>query len=165
MIELIKRDVQAMVVILVVLALGLVYVSYQYSSVRAQVDELRRDFNSVIVPLATRVSELEDLLVTAEVTIVYGADNFRTETVNLTKGATALEALQRVAVVETKYYPAIPGYYIVSIDGLSENLKARLYWAFYYRRKDMADWVYSEVGAGAYRLEEGDSIKFSYETW
>ena len=111
--------------------------------------------------LEARVEELEGMLVVAMVTIDNGAEN-RTESVHLTKGATALDALERIAAVETRYYAGI-GYYIVSIDGLSEDPGANKYWMWYIWNNDQAAWELVPVGAGGYKLKDGDSIKFSYE--
>lgn len=155
----------ALGVIAVVLALGTVYVGHQAISTATQLDELRSDFDRVIAPLKARISELENLLVTVEVTIDYGgADNLapKTETVHLTRGATALEAFRRVAVVETRFYKGL-GEYVVSIDGVSENPAANKFWMWYLWDEAKGAWELAPVGAGNHKLEDGEKIKFSYE--
>jgi hypothetical protein len=112
--------------------------------------------------LETRIEELEGTIITVGVTIDYGDGNVQIETVHLTKGASALEALRRIAAVKTEYYPML-GDYIVSINGTSENMEANKYWMWYIWDENGASWELAPIGAGSYELEDGDNIKFSYE--
>ena len=72
MIDLIKRETQVITVILVVLALGLIHVGHQVSV------------------LGERIREIEKVVgpITVGVTINYGNENFRTETVRMMLSAT-----------------------------------------------------------------------------
>ncbi len=166
----IKRDVrasaQAIAVIFIVLAMGLIYVGHQMSVAQKEVSELRETTNTIIETmqgiqenLQIQVSELEELIVECGVTIDNGSE-VTTETVHLTKGATALEALRRVAVVETTYYTGL-GEFIDKINGV--GAETGKYWAFYYWSEN--DWRYAEVGAGSYKVKDVDNIKFIYTSW
>lgn len=154
--------------IFVVLAMGLIYVGYQMSVAQKQVSELRETTNTIIGTmqgiqenLQIQVSELEELIVECGVTIDNGTE-VTTETVYLTKGGTALEALRRVAVVETTYYAGL-GEFIDSINGISNNLEAGKNWMWYIWSKNEDTWELAPVSAGGYDLKDGDDIKFSYE--
>jgi hypothetical protein len=144
----IKGSVQAIAVIFVVLGMGLIHVGYQTNVTREQLSDLE-----------IRVSELGGMIVECGVTIDNGA-GATTETVHLTKGATALEALRRVAVVETTYYMGL-GEFIDKINGVGKETGK--YWAFYYWSEN--DWRYAEVGAGSYKVKDVDNIKFVYTSW
>ncbi|MEA1904442.1 MAG: DUF4430 domain-containing protein, partial [Candidatus Hadarchaeota archaeon] len=111
--------------------------------------------------LQIRVNELEELIVECGVTIDNDSEA-TTETVYLTKGATALEALRRVAVVETTYYTGL-GEFIDSINGISNDPETGEYWMWYIWGENEA-WTLAPVGAGSYELKDGDNVKFSYET-
>ncbi len=128
-------------VVLLVMALGLVYLGHS------------------VLALQERVNELEWTIVDVGVTIDNGTA-LKEGTVHLTRGATALDALRRVAIVETQYYPGL-GEFITSIDGLSQDPETSQYWMFYVWNEN--GWVLAPVGAGSYQLEDGDNIKFSYE--
>ncbi len=127
-----------------VLGLSLVYVGYQVSALETQVDQL------------------EWTIITTGVTIDDGTDNIKIETVRLTRGASALEALERVAVIETRYYAGL-GAYVVSVNGTSENHEASKYWMWYIWDDNKMSWGLATVGAESYELKDGDNIKFSYE--
>ncbi len=74
-------------------------------------------------------------------------------------GISALEALKKVAKVETAY----GGGFIVSIDGLASTYRGegsrKLDW-FFYVNGQMA-----ETGAAEYTVREGDRIVFDYHSW
>ena len=159
----IERGVQAIVVIFVVLGMCLVYVGHQASVAQEQFDELEKKTNTIVdalhgiqETLQVRVSELENLIAECGVTIDNGTVA-TTETLYLTKGATALEALRRVAVVETTYYTGL-GEFINKINGV--GAETGKYWAFYYWNEN--DWRYAEVGAESYKVKDTDNIKFIY---
>lgn len=160
------RDIQVIVVIFVVLAMGLIYVGHQMSVTQKQVSELRETTNTISEimrgiqeNLQIRMGELEELIVECEITIDNGT-GATTETVYLTKGATALEALRRIAVVETTYYAGL-GEFVDSINGISNDIEAGKFWMWYIWEKGA--WTSAPVGAGSYKIEDGDRIKFSYE--
>ncbi|TDA30271.1 MAG: hypothetical protein DSO04_06235 [Hadesarchaea archaeon] len=136
-----EEATKALSVVLVVLVMGMVYLAHDVST------------------LHERVRELDRTLVNAGVVIDNGEAEVYHE-VHLTRGATALEALRRVAVVETKYYAGL-GEFIVSINGLSNDPSEGKYWMFYLWKEN--GWEYAPVGAGSYELREGDNVKFRYE--
>lgn len=140
-----EKGIQASLMVSAVLGLSLVYVGYQVSALETQVDQL------------------EWRIITAGVTIDDGTDNIRIENVRLTRGASALEALERVAVIETRYYAGL-GAYIVSVNGTSENHEEGKYWMWYIWDDNKMSWELATVGAESYELKDGDNIKFSYET-
>jgi len=140
---LVGRDVQAVVVVLVVLALALVYVGYGVSV------------------LESRVEKLERSIIEVGVLIDNGA-GVRVETLHLTAGATALEALNRVAVLETKVYPGL-GVSVISIDGISKVPENKMYWIFYTWNREKAGWEPIPVGVGKYRLSDGENFAAVYQ--
>lgn len=162
----IERGVQTIAVIFIVLGMSLVYVGYQMSSAQKQLSDLEKTTNTIIEALQgiqenlqIRVNELDNLIIECGVTTDNGTVT-TTETVFLTKGATALEALRRVAVVETTYYTGL-GEFINKINGV--GAEAGKYWAFYYWSEN--DWGYASVGAGSYKVKDADNIKFVYTSW
>jgi hypothetical protein len=150
---------QAIIVVFIVFALALVHIARQQSLLLEQVSGLQESTSALVENLYPRISELEGLLIECGVTIDNSTENV-THTVHLTKGATALDALRRVAVVETTFYAGL-GEYINSIDGLKENFTANKFWMWYVWENEA--WTLAPVGAGAYELVDGDNIKFSYE--
>jgi len=148
-------------VVFIVIAMGLIYVGYQANKLQGEVNELRSTDSTIIETLYTRVSGLENLIIDCEVTIDNSTET-ATYTVYLTKGATALEALRRVAVVETTYYAGL-GEFIDSINGVTNNTATGMYWMWYVWNENEAAWRYASVGAGSYVLEDGENIKFRYE--
>lgn len=155
----IKSEVQAMIIFFAVLSMSLVYVAYQVNNLQMQIRDLQKTTGTIIEALCTHVSELENLIVKCGVTIDNGTATI-TETVYLTKGATALEALRRVAVVETTYYSGL-GEFVNKINGVGGD--PGKYWAFFYWGEN--DWVYSEIGPGSYKVRDVDNIKFWYTSW
>ncbi|TDA31604.1 MAG: hypothetical protein DSO03_04550 [Hadesarchaea archaeon] len=133
---------KAIVVVLVVMAMGTVYLAYEVSDLRAD------------------LKELQGTILTVDVGVVI--DNGEAELshrLSLAKGATALDALKRVAVVETEHYAW--GEFITSINGLSNNPSEGKYWMFYIWENHQ--WKYASVGAGSYELRDGENVKFKYE--
>jgi hypothetical protein len=157
----IRKEVQALAVIFVVVAMGLTYAAYEVNTLRGEINELRNTHDTIIKALYTQVDELENLIVECEVNID-NSTTTTTHTVYLTKGATALEALRRVAVVETKYYAGM-GEFIVSINGVANDTATGKYWMWYIWNENDANWSYAPVGAGSYVLEDGENIMFRYE--
>jgi hypothetical protein len=155
----VKKETQAIIVVFIVIALALVHIARQQGLLWEQVGGLQESTSALVENLYPRISELEGLLIECEVMIDNGTENVK-HTVCLTKGATALDALRRVAVVETTFYAGL-GEYINSIDGLRENFAANKFWIWYIWENGA--WTLAPVGAGAYELVDGDYIKFSYE--
>ncbi len=158
--RIIKKEVQVAAVFSIVVALGLIYGCQQISDLQGKVNRLESTTSTVVEALYTRVEELENLIVECGVTIDDGSTP-TIGTVHLTKGATALDALRRIAVVETTYYAGV-GEFIDSINGVSNDPGAGKYWMWYIWENE--GWVLAPVGAGNYGLNDGDNIKFSYET-
>ncbi|MEM0090246.1 MAG: DUF4430 domain-containing protein [Nitrososphaerota archaeon] len=157
----VRKEFQAIIIAFVVLSLALVYVGYQVYDLQAQLAEQTKKTDTLIETLVTRIDELKGLILKVEVTIDNGSVK-ETETIWLTKGATALEALRRVAVVETKYFAGL-GEFIESIDGLKNNPEAGKYWMWYIWNEEKLEWEYAPVGADSYKLRDGDKIMFRYE--
>ena len=162
----IERSVQAMIVILVIVGMAAVYVGYQANVAQNHLNDLEKTTNSIIETLQgmqdtlqTRVNELENLIVKCGITIDNGTAT-TTEIVYLTKGAKALEALRRVAMVETIYYAGL-GEFIDKINGIGGETGK--YWAFYHWSEN--EWKYADVGAGDYKVMNADNIKFVYTPW
>lgn len=157
----VKKEVQAVAVVFIVVAMGLIYVGYQVTDLQGQVSELQDTTSTIVETLYTRVSELEELIIECGVTIDNSTET-TTHTVYLTKGATALEALRRVAVVETTYYAGL-GEFIGSINGIANDPDTGMYWMLYIWYESEATWNYASTGAGSYVLKDGENIKFKYE--
>lgn len=155
-----EREMQAIAVTFVVLALGLVYVGHQANDLRGQVNDLQEANSTIVETLYQRMGELEELIIECGVTIDNGAGT-TTHTVYLTKGASALEALRRIAVVETTYYSEL-GEFIDSVNGIGNDPEVGKYWMWYIWGENEA-WTPAPEGAGNYELKDGDNIKFSYE--
>lgn len=83
-----KKGVKASILLTLILGLGLVYLGGQVYS------------------LQNRVDKLDWLVIEAGVTIE-NESGVETKAVHLTRGATALEALQRTATVETKFFSGL----------------------------------------------------------
>jgi hypothetical protein len=112
--------------------------------------------------LGARVEGLEEMMVptTVGVTFDYGDDNVRTETITIMVGATALNALEKIATVEKTYYPQFETYFIDSIDGVANDPDAGYWWTWDIWNEDISDWEHASVGAGVYHLKSGDNIRF-----
>lgn len=136
-----ERSLKISLILFLVLGMGLVYLGDQVNTLQGEVDEL------------------EGTIVTAGIRIDNSTDTIN-ETVHLTKGASALEGLQRIATVGTETYPF--GTYLVSINNVEENINANKSWMFY-KLENQDDWKQLDIGGSQYELEDGDNIKFSYE--
>lgn len=144
----IRRETQAIVVVLVVLALGVIYLGNYVSA------------------LKTRVDEIDWLVIETSITIDNGTD-VRTETVHLTRGGTALEALNRIATVETEVYSF--GVSVTAIDGLRKDKwdSEGMFWYFYTWNEVKNNWEPIPVGVGKYELSDGENFKavYEYHSW
>ncbi len=146
----VSKESQAIIIAFIMLSLALVYVGYQVYALQMQLAEQ-----------AENINELRGLLLKIEVTIDNG-NATKTEVIWLTKGASALEALRRMAVVETKYFSGL-GEFIESIDGIRNDPEMGKYWMWYIWNEEKAEWEYATVGAGSYKLRGGERIMFRYE--
>lgn len=70
-------------------------------------------------------------------------------------GLTAIQALERVAKVETRY----GGRYVQAVDGIAGSLSARRDW-FYF-----VNGLEADRGAAEYRLHAGDVEWWDYRSW
>jgi hypothetical protein len=138
----VERSVQAVAVVFIILALGMIYLGSQVNSLQG------------------RVEKLEWMVIKVSVTIDNGSGS-RTEVVYLTRGATALEALNRVAAVGTKLYSF--GVFVTSIDGIANVPENHMYWMFYTWNAKENKWGAIPVGVGKYELSDGENFKASYE--
>lgn len=129
-------------IIAIVLGLGLIYLG-------SEVQNLQGD-----------VKELESRIVEAEIIIDNGTAEV-SEKVQLTRGATALEGLERVATVKTKHYGGM-GEMIRSINGVSNNRTSGKFWLIGYRNSTAGEWKSMTVSASEFELNEGQDILFWY---
>lgn len=157
----VRKEFQAIIIAFVVLSLALVYVGYQVYGLQVQLAEQTKKTDTLVETLVARIDELRGLLLKVEV-IIDNGNATKTEVIWLTKGATALEALRRVAVVETRYFAGL-GEFIESIDGQKNNPEAGKYWMWYIWNKEKLEWEYAPVGADRYKLKDDDRIMFRYE--
>lgn len=115
------------------------------------------------------MSGLEDLMVpiTVGVTIDYGDGNIKTKDVSIVCGATALDALEKIADVKKTYYPNQGTYFIDSINDVANNPGVGKYWMFLIWSAETSKWEYAPQGAGLYILKNMENIMFKYEipTW
>ncbi len=75
----------------------------------------------------------------------------------LVEGKTALDLLQKTAAVVTKGQKE--NAFVVEINGKKAEEKNKEYWAFYINGK------LSAVGAGSYKLKNGDKIEWKIENY
>lgn len=122
-----KKGVKASILLTLILGLGLVYLGGQVYS------------------LQNRVDKLDWLVIEAGVTIE-NESGVETKAVHLTRGATALEALQRTATVETKFFSGL-GLKITTINGVKENQSTNKYWMTYRLNENEGEWKLLNIGA------------------
>ena len=94
-----------------------------------------------------------------EVRVIVTQDNstlMRDESVILDDGSTAMDALQQVATVETKY----GGGFVEAIDGVRTQYPETNKDWFYYVNE-----VSPNVGAAAYILHDGDVVHWDFHEW
>jgi len=94
-----------------------------------------------------------------EVRVIVSQDNstlIRNELVTLDNGSTAMDALQQVANVETKY----GGGFVGAIDGVHTQYPGTNKDWFYYVNE-----VSRNVGAAAYILHNGDVVHWDFHEW
>jgi len=94
-----------------------------------------------------------------EVRVIVSQDNstlIRNELVTLDNGSTAMDALQQVANVETKY----GGGFVGAIDGVHTQYPGTNKDWFYYVNE-----VSPNVGAAAYILHNGDVVHWDFHEW
>jgi len=94
-----------------------------------------------------------------EVRVIVTQDNstrMRDELVTLNSGSTAMDALQQVATVETRY----GGGFVGAIDGVRTQYPGTNKDWFYY-----VNGVSPNVGAAAYILHDGDVVHWDFHEW
>ncbi len=94
-----------------------------------------------------------------EVRVIVTQDNstlMRDESVTLDDGSTAMDALQRVATVETKYV----GGFVEAIEGVRSQYPGTNKDWFYYVNE-----VSPNKGAAAYILHDGDVVHWDFHEW
>ncbi len=75
----------------------------------------------------------------------------------ITIGKTALDLTREKAIIKTKGEGA--NAYVTEINGIEAQVSKKEYWAFYVNGK------MAEVGAGSYKLKEGDKIQWQIEKY
>lgn len=92
-------------------------------------------------------------------TINYGNGTLKTtKSVYLSIGANVLDALNAVATVNISY--STYGVYIYAVNNVLNNKNGNnLYWQYY------INGVYAIVGADQYKLNDGDQIKWVYQSF
>jgi hypothetical protein len=84
----------------------------------------------------------------------FSQELMRDELVTLDDGSTAMDALQQVAIVETK------GGFVQAIDGVRSQYPGTNKDWFYYVNE-----VSPNVGAAAYILHDGDVVHWDFHEW
>ncbi|MBI5229581.1 DUF4430 domain-containing protein [Candidatus Micrarchaeota archaeon] len=80
-----------------------------------------------------------------------------TKTVEVEKGATALEAFQKAASLNVTYYSGM-GAFVTGVNGLEQDAKKGRFWQYYVNGK------LAPVGVNNYRVEKNSTIlEFRYE--
>jgi len=111
------------------------------------------------VKYRTENNNNDDVIVLA--IIDYGTlkqENYEEHNVSTTRGNTALQVFNEIAVLNLVNYSF--GVYIKGVNGYTEQFPN--YWAFYYYNYELQVWSYSEVGVNNYYVEDGDQIKLMY---
>jgi len=96
-----------------------------------------------------------DITVRVVVTQNFGRDLMLDETIEVPTGASALEALQQVADVETAY----GGGFVNTINGVRSQYPAQEDWLFY------INGISTNKGAAGYILEDGDIQHWDFHDW
>jgi len=86
----------------------------------------------------------------------FGNYTIQQDDITIPKGTSALEALKKVAKVETNY----GGGFVSSINNLRSNYPDKKFDWFYYVNGFLAN-----KGAASYIINEGDLIRWDYHTW
>ncbi len=135
-----KNESKLCLVLIFLLGLGLIYVTYQQTS------------------LQERVNQIDHLVIKTGIRIDNGS-HIEQKTIHLTRGATAYEGLERIASVGTRYYPGV-GEYITRVNKTANNQKKEKYW--FIARLENGNWKGLNVGADSYKLKDGDNILYWY---
>ena len=86
----------------------------------------------------------------------FGKELIQEDAISVSYGTSALEALESVAKVETKY----GGKFVVSIKNIKSEYPEKKYDWFFYVNGFLA-----KEGGGSYILTAGDSIQWDYHNW
>ena len=81
--------------------------------------------------------------------------SIRVEMITTHQGTTALEAFQQISDVKTRELNR--AIYVISIDGIAENPRRSLFWAFYVNNEA------SPYTAADYVISEQANLEFRYE--
>lgn len=76
-------------------------------------------------------------------------------------GESLLNATKTVATVETVDYPGL-GAFVTSINGISQNPAANLYWMFWVYSPQAQQYELGQVGASAYLLTSDQTVQWYY---
>lgn len=128
--------------LIIVLAMGLVYISSELDT------------------LQNRVDSIDSSIIQTTISIDNGTIR-KNYTVQLTKGATALEALQRVSSVQTEYYSGM-GKMITAMDGLKNNKTNGKYWFIGLKYENGRGWKSAMTSVDRLKLRSGDRLMFWY---
>lgn len=134
------RNLKISFLLIFLLGIGLVYTVHQVNS------------------LQDRVNEIDYLVIESGIKIDNGSGSV-SKTVHLTRGATAFEALERIATVRTEYFSG-RGKYISSINSVSNSVENGKFWLI--AEIEGGNWKGLSVGADSYTLKDGDNILFWY---
>jgi hypothetical protein len=85
-------------------------------------------------------------------------------------GEFLLNATMRVATVEFTIYqgggltgPGLPGAFVTSINGVTQNPAANLYWMYWVYNPQTQQYVMGQVGAGSYALASDQTVQWYYQ--
>lgn len=137
-----KKIEKLNLLLVVLVGIGVLYLG-------GQVHNLRED-----------VKDQESRIVESQIIIDNGTTN-TSHRVQLTRGATLLEGLQRAADVKTKTYAGM-GEMITSINGLENNKTTGTYWLIAYRNETADNWTSASTGAGKLQLKHGHDFLLWY---
>lgn len=90
-------------------------------------------------------------------TIVLSPTKTTSETVSVDEGKTALDALKSKMKIQTKGEGE--NAFVTTINDVEAKERKKQYWAFFVNGKP------SEVGAGSYKLKDGDKIEWKLENY
>ena len=118
---------------------------------------------------AGAIRAVQEATVTVNIGINYGNGTivWHNGTV-VPSGEFLLNATMRVATVEFTNYPGfpgpgLPGAFVTSINGVSQNPAANMYWICWVYRSETGQYEMAQVGAGSYALTSDQTIQWYYQ--